>query len=84
MNSFCLTNSLIKVNDKLGECPVWNDETQKLFWTDIDRGVIHKYDPKRNRLKSYNIGKKIGCLALKKDGGLVLATETGLVNGIRT
>jgi len=77
MNSFCLTNSLIKVNDKLGECPVWNDETQKLFWTDIDRGVIHKYDTKRNRLKSYNIGKKIGCLALKKDGGLVLATETG-------
>ncbi len=77
MNSFCLTNSLIKVNDKLGECPVWNDETQKLFWTDIDRGVIHKFDPNRNRLKSYNIGKKIGCLALKKDGGLVLATETG-------
>lgn len=77
MNSFCLTNSLIKVNDKLGECPIWNDETQKLFWIDIDRGVIHKFDPITKRLKSYNTGKKIGCIALKKDGGLVLATETG-------
>ena len=29
----------------VGEGPVWNPEEAKLYWTDIQRGKLFKYNP---------------------------------------
>ncbi len=29
----------------LGECPVWSELDQALYWTDIEACVVHRFDP---------------------------------------
>ncbi|HET8784006.1 MAG TPA: SMP-30/gluconolactonase/LRE family protein, partial [Candidatus Limnocylindrales bacterium] len=30
---------------QLGECPVWSDAEQRLYWEDIDGQAVHRFDP---------------------------------------
>lgn len=77
MDHFSIDNSFIMVGNLLGESPVWNAETKKLYWVDIERGAIHVLSPRNRRLKSYNIGQMVTSAVLRPHGGLVLATEFG-------
>jgi len=61
----------------LGEGPVWDEREQKLFWIDILSGKILLYNPKSGNNISFNVGEHIGCLALREQGGLVIAHKGG-------
>lgn len=66
----------------LGEGPVWSHERQRLYWVDIDKGLVHSYDPVRNENRTWDVGLKVGAVVPRKEsagGGLVLATEKGFV-----
>lgn len=67
----------LKTNAVLGECPVWDDTENKLYWVDILSGVVNKYDPTDKTNTEYEVGEHVGALALRQEGGLVLATKTG-------
>src|SRR5690625_6808988 len=61
----------------LGEGPVWDEREKKLFWVDILSGKLIEYDPIQKSNTVYEIGEDLGVAALRKQGGLLLATQSG-------
>jgi sugar lactone lactonase YvrE len=70
---------VILVQDELGEGPLWNISDQKLYWVDIENDIYHSLDPKTGNHEIVNLGEKIGVLAFRERGGMVMATERGFV-----
>lgn len=68
------------VLDAKAECaesPVWDGESQRLWWTDIPARAVHCLDPATGRDEVFRAPGRVGCFALAKAGGLVLAMEHG-------
>jgi sugar lactone lactonase YvrE len=63
----------------LGEGPVWDVQTSALWWVDIKAPAIHRLDPATGRLDRWPAPEVVGALALRRDGGLVLAVRSGFV-----
>ncbi|WP_420327757.1 SMP-30/gluconolactonase/LRE family protein [Mameliella sp.] len=61
----------------VGEGAVWDDRAQCLWWVDIPGGVIYRYDPATGKNHAIDWGEPVGCLAVREQGGLVLATKSG-------
>lgn len=50
----------------LGESPVWDERTQRLYWVDIERGAVHQCGADGSGESFVQIGHKIGCIALRQ------------------
>lgn len=61
----------------LGEGPVWDQKSGFLYWVDIKKGHLHRYGPSDGSRKTLEIGQEIGCIALRRGGGLVAAVRGG-------
>ena len=61
----------------LGEGPAWNDESQSLFWVDIEAGRLHEYRPDGEMDRVWEIGCKVGAAVPGGPRQMVLATERG-------
>jgi sugar lactone lactonase YvrE len=55
----------------LGECPLWDPRAQALFWVDITRGEIHRFDPAQRENTTHKLPDKVSSIALRAAGGLV-------------
>ena len=64
-------------HDELGEGPVWDVEEQALYWLDSEQAEIFRLTPDSGDFKSWKVPSRIGSMALRKNGGAVLALETG-------
>lgn len=65
-----------EVTARLGEGPVWDVQDQALWWVDITAGEVHRHDP-AGADTNWQVGEDVGCLAVREQGGLVLATRSG-------
>jgi L-arabinonolactonase len=63
--------------DQLGESPVWDDRTQRLYWIDSLAGTIHQLDPATGELHDFPAPAPIGSMVLRRDGGAMLALRHG-------
>ncbi|HOE35668.1 MAG: SMP-30/gluconolactonase/LRE family protein [Chloroflexi bacterium] len=72
-----ISNSLIQVGNILGECPLWHPTENALYWLDIDAGLLHRFTPYLEKMEVFDLGLRAGSFGFRKNGGLVLATETG-------
>lgn len=61
----------------LGEGPVWDEVEEKLYWVDILSGTLLVYDPHEKANAAYDVGEHLGAVALREQGGLVMAIKTG-------
>lgn len=65
----------------LGEGPLWDVPSGRLYWVDIKRREIHRFDPAGGRDEKWSTPEDVGSLALraKKDakGELVVAMKSG-------
>ena len=52
-----LTASPIAV---LGECPRWDEQTNTLYWVDIDGFALHAMDPATGTVQTRSLGQSIG------------------------
>lgn len=60
----------------LGECPIWSEAEQVLYWIDIDGHAVHRHDPASGTDEHRDVGARPGALALTAaTGRLVLAME---------
>ena len=65
---------------ELGECPLWSELEQVLYWIDIDGHAVHRYDPSTGTDEARPIGARPGCCALTDEvGRLLVATEHQLI-----
>ncbi|MDZ7720963.1 MAG: SMP-30/gluconolactonase/LRE family protein [Balneolaceae bacterium] len=78
MSSVIHANLEYQTDAHLGEGPVWDEINQKLWWVDILSCKLNCYDPTSKENQWFDVGEQIGAAALRKDGGLLLALQSGL------
>jgi sugar lactone lactonase YvrE len=62
----------------LAEGPVWDDRDNVLWWVDIFRGEIHRFDPSTDDDAIWRVEGPVGSLALREKGGLLIARRDGI------
>ena len=60
-----------------GEGPVWDSSRGILVWLDITGKLIHEYEPTAGTDVTFPVPLRVGAVALRERGGLVLAMEDG-------
>ena len=63
--------------DRLGEGPIWDAESQRLFWLDSLAGTIHRLDPVSGERQDYAVPAPIGSMSLCRSGGAILSLQDG-------
>ncbi len=59
--------------DILGECPLWDDRAQCLYWVDIRRPAIRRLRYDTGEVDSWPMPDLVGSIALVDDGRLLVA-----------
>src|SRR6188768_3919817 len=62
----------------LGEGPRWHGGERLLYWVDINRNELHRFDPATGRDESRRFDQPVGCFAFREPGGFLLAMKDGL------
>jgi sugar lactone lactonase YvrE len=62
---------------ELGEGPRWHAGERRLYWVDIARRELHRFDPATGQDEGRTFAQPVGCFAFRKGGGLVLAMADG-------
>jgi L-arabinonolactonase len=63
----------------VGEGPVWDVAEQALYFLDIAGRRVHRYDPHHGATRSWETQTPAGALALREEGGAVLAMGDAIV-----
>lgn len=67
----------LAANALLGEGPLWDAVERVLYWVDIKRREIHRFDPASGRDERWTVAEEVGALAVRVRGGLVVALRSG-------
>jgi len=57
----------------LGESPLWEENEQVLYWVDIDRGQIHRFDPATSLNTTHTLETKVSSIGRCASGGLIVS-----------
>jgi sugar lactone lactonase YvrE len=68
---------VLPVQHTLGEGPLWDAETQALYWVNIYGKTFSRYYPGLPSHEEFEVGTEIGVMGLREKGGLVMATRKG-------
>jgi sugar lactone lactonase YvrE len=63
---------------ELGEGPVWVERDQALWFVDIKKQQIHRYNPADGGRRSWDAPEQIGFVFPAEDGGFVAGLQSGL------
>lgn len=66
--------------DQLGESPVWDFSTQSLYWIDSLAGLIRRLKFATGAIEEFQVPPPLGSMALRSDGGAVLALRHGFAH----
>jgi len=72
---------LVDVKATLGEGPVWDVGQQRLYWIDSADGRILRCTDDGRELRAWDVGQKIGSMALRRGGESAIVA---LQNGVHT
>jgi sugar lactone lactonase YvrE len=61
----------------LGEGPRWHAGEKALYWVDIARNELHRFEPGTGRDDCRTFAAPVGCFAFRAAGGLLLAMKDG-------
>lgn len=65
-------------HDILGEGPVWSGKEQALYWIDIKKHLIQRWEPATGKHQTWPVPAEIGCFSLREQGGAIMALQNGL------
>ncbi|NRA48567.1 MAG: SMP-30/gluconolactonase/LRE family protein, partial [Phaeodactylibacter sp.] len=60
-----------------GEGPVWDPQAQQFYWVDLMQGQFFIGDWATQRVETHVVGQPLGVLALREQGGIVMALRDG-------
>lgn len=64
----------------LGESPLWHIEEQALYWVDIEKPALHRFDPKTKQHRMWPMPTSIACIGLHEKNGLIAAMRYGFAH----
>lgn len=62
----------------VGEGPLWDVATQRLYWIDILEKKVHRLDPESGATDSWSVPAIIGSMAIARDGNAIVALADGV------
>ncbi len=62
-----------------GEGPLWHPDEQRLYWVDIPKGRLFRYEPASGRHEQCLEGEALGGFTIQADGALLLFMARGAV-----
>ncbi len=65
------------VRDQLGECPLWDDQAQALYWIDSHAQRVRRLEPESGAYREWRLPTAIGSIALCESGRLLAALADG-------
>ncbi|MCS1410637.1 MAG: 6-deoxy-6-sulfogluconolactonase [Verrucomicrobia subdivision 3 bacterium] len=63
----------------LAEGPVWDEVAQLLYWLDIERGKICRFDPASKGNEEWILGTRVGFAVNTEKGDMLAGTQEGLI-----
>ena len=64
----------------VGEGPLWHEDEQRVYWTDIVTGRLFRYDPATGHARADLLrGEQVGGFTIQADGALLLFMERGKI-----
>jgi sugar lactone lactonase YvrE len=71
----CVAN----VRSLLGEGPCWDPRNQVLYWVDILKPALHRFDPATGIDTARSMDSMVSIAAPRARGGLIVAAQNGIV-----
>lgn len=68
---------LLRIQNDLGEGPLWDHRQETLWWVDIERSHLFSYDPATSEQRTFQSPTPITVLGLHEGGGFVTAGQKG-------
>lgn len=69
---------ILKLAAELGEGPIWSMAEECVWFVDIERRHIHRYQPRRRQLHTWPAPAAPGFVVPLAEGGLIAGLKTGL------
>jgi len=69
---------VVECKDQLGESPVWSAAEAAVYWIDVARPTLHRFDTRTGKHERWDMGKPVGSFVLRAKGGFLLAFRAGL------
>jgi sugar lactone lactonase YvrE len=66
------------IKAQLGEGAIWNPRDNRLWWVDIEKGILHVFNPVDGKDIEYPMGRRIGTVVPTESGKALVALEDGL------
>jgi xylono-1,5-lactonase len=74
VNVRCLVNPGLS----LGEGPLWDAGSRRLYWVDILESRVYRYDPGTDGVETWRTPEQVGFVLVRPDGQLVAGFKSGL------
>jgi sugar lactone lactonase YvrE len=68
---------VIASQNQIGESPVWSSSENALYWVDVEGKLIQRWQADDQSIRHWKMAEPVGCVGLRKHGGLVGASRTG-------
>ena len=72
------TRLLVDANNHLGEGPLWDVKEERLYWIDSTAAEIYRCRADGSEVERFFVPHHIGSMALREQGGAVVALANGL------
>ena len=59
----------------VGESPLWQQREKRLYWIDIQKKKLHRFDPVTGKNESFSLPEIITSFTFRKGGGLLLTLK---------
>jgi len=70
---------LVDAQAQLGECPLWCERDERLYWTDIDAATLTCWHSRDNAVHCWSLPARVGSFALcERSDLLLLGLESGV------
>ena len=68
---------LLDARSELGEGPSWDSRNGVLYWVDIFRGLVHRYNPDESKDEAFQAGQFVSSVVPRRRGGVVVTLQHG-------
>ena len=68
----------LDIQAELGEGPFWHSQQNCLYWLDIEKRQLNRFDPLTQINISEALDRRAACVAMTEDGSLLLGGEGGV------